>query len=688
MRRSTTSALVAGVIALAAASPGLAAAAPSTPALGTWSASGAAITSTADTAPDGAAAVAASISSAGAALQLAGAGTGTAMAGVHGWIRTTTDAGAVAVATLTDAAGNQNTSAPLHLSGQWQTFGVTVAHPVAGALSLNLSSPAGNGWPSGTTVEVAGVNLGDTGRTTLVRNSSTTNYFNLTPFGGTAHPFVANGYDYGPSAIGAEIGTPWEDPTTCQSDAQILGGEGVTMVAAGIDSAFGNDAIESPVNLTKCADAFWARGIGFGWLFAIQGVNADGVGFVPEYEQRIQAAINLLGDHPATYTWLVGNEMNLNGRDDNCFFDTAVPGQPPCTDPTGGHYLKQLVDYVHANDSGHPVTTKLAGDGGSNCTGAGAMSPNDVPEMDYWAVDLYPATSFGTEFTSCLPGDDSTRPALVAEFGQGRYFCNGLDTAHVTLNGTTVNYACPPGSHEDDSDAQTANTGLWHDILASEAGPSAPTAELMGGTEFMYSDLWWYSSGFVFFAGTALSPANHDTIAVQGGNWYPNGWWAAEWSGTAEAQSAQQAELGQPRVITPEVGAIAAMWGTTVPTVSNVSITPLGGGPTAACEIQVSWTSAQPATTVVSWGQELLVMPSSFTPVHDVESDNTQYSSQFSSSALTTTHSFTIPGTIVGGQGNINPGGTYRISVGGFTASGAGDMSAGTDVLVPALSCS
>ncbi len=687
MRRLSTSALAAALTLLAAGTQGFAATSTAAaPAPGTWSASGATISPTTDTAPGGAPAVAAAITAGSGTLRLAGTTTA-AMAGVRGWIRTISDSGAVAVATLSDAAGHQNASAPLHLSGLWQTFGVTLAHPLAGALSLTLSSAAGSAWPSNTTVEVAGVSLGDTGRSTLVRHSGA-NYFDLTPFGGTTHAFVANGFDYGPSAIGAEIGTPWEDPTTCQSDAQILGGEGVTMVAAGIDSAFGNDAAEVPDNLVKCADAFWARGIGFGWLFAIQGVNGDGVGFVQEYEQRIQVAIDLLGDHPATYTWLVGNEMNLNGRDADCFFDTGVPGQPACTDPTGGHYLRQLVDYVHSNDSGHPVTTKLAGDGGSNCTGAGAMNANDVPAMDYWSVDLYPATGFGTEFTSCLPADDSTRPALVSEFGQARYYCNGLDTAHVSLNGTTVNYACPPGSHEDDADAQTANTGMWHDILASEAGPSAPSAELLGGTEFMYSDLWWYSSGLVFFGGTALSPANHDTMAVQGGNWYPNGWWAPEWAGVAEAQSAQQAELGQKRVITPEVGAIASMWGTTVPTVSNVSLTPVGGGPTAACEIQVSWTSAQPASTVVSWGQELLVMPSSFTPVHDVESDNTQYVSQFSSSALTTTHSFTIPGTIAGGQGNINPGGTYRISVGGFTSSGAGDMSAGTDVLVPALSCS
>jgi hypothetical protein len=624
-------------------------------------------------ATSGGALVNAATSSVTGTLSLSGTATGAPMVGARGRVRTSSDAGALVVATIVDAAGRSATSAPLHLSSQWQTFGVTLAHPALGGLTVTLAPPSSSvAWPAGAELQVAGVSLGDTGRSTLTRVAGT-NYFDLTPYGGTAAPFAVHGFDYGPSPIGAEIGTPWEDPTTCQTDAQTLGGAGVTMVASGIYSAFSDDVLEDPANLVKCADAFWARGIGFGWLYAIQSISGDGAGFVQDFETRFQAAIALLGDHPATYTWLVGNEMNLNGRDGSCFFDRTVPGQPACADPTGGHYLAQLVDYLHTNDAGHPVTTKLSGDGGGGCGTGGVLAAADVPALDYWGVDAYPATTFGTLF-SCMQTEEPTRPVLMTEF------------AHVSLNGTTVNYLCPPGSHEDDRDASFANTSLWKDILGAVASPSNASGEMMGGTEFMYSDLWWFSWGFPFFGGEALSPNDHDTIAVQGGNWYPSGWWSPEWAGVAQAQSAAQAELGQPRVTTPEVAAIAQLWGASMPTVSNVVVTPTGTT-TTACLINVTWTSATPATSVVSWGQVNYIMPQAFQPIHDIEADDTNYTSQLTDNTLTTTHSVTLPGRPIFAQGAILPGATYRIAAGGFDANHGSDMSAGINVTVPALSC-
>jgi hypothetical protein len=646
-----------------------------------WSASGAALSASAVAGPTGNGVLAAAMTSSAGTMQLAGSSTGAAIAGARGWIRATTGSGAVATVTLADSGRRLATSAPLHLSPQWQTFGVTLAHPAAGALNLAVGTQAAGGWPVGTALEVSAVSLGDTGRSTLTRASATTNYFNLTPYGGAAAAFVAHGYDYGPSPIGATIGTPWEDPTTCQSDAQILGGAGVTMVASAIDSAAAFDVATDPDGLVKCADAFWARGVGFAWLFAIQSVPADGAGFVQDYETKLQLAIALLGDHPATYTWLVGNEMNLSGRDGACFFDQ------PCSDPTGGHYLAQLVDYLHANDAGHPVSTKISGDGGGGCTSSGVISPSDVQALDYWSDDDYPATSFGS-FFSCLQSEDNTRPVLMTEFGQGRWFCNGLDTAHLGNAGaySTVNYLCPPGSHEDDSDAQTANTSLWQGILGDIASPTTPGNELLGGTEFMYSDLWWFSWGLPFQGGEAYPPTDHAVIATYCGCWYPNGWWSPEWAGAAQAQTAAQAEEGQPRVTTPEVAAISQLWGKSPPSVSNVSMVP-GGTPTTACTVTVTWTSATPATTVVDWGVQNILLPQAFFPVHDVYADDTEYAQQFQDSTLTTTHSFTIPGPVVDAQGALLPGSTYRIAVGGFDATSGSDMSAGTNVTVPALSC-
>jgi hypothetical protein len=669
VNRSRQSVLIAaGVLVLvapvarAAVTPGRA---PVASATGWWAASGASLRPAGGIGPGRASAEIVTVRSPGAAVRLTGRTVRAGLESVRGWIRATAGTKVVAVARLTDSAGRSYLSATLHLNSLWQTFGVTSRGATAGPLSVTFTAAPGSRWAPGTQIQLSAVTTADTGRSTLQRVSGT-NEFTLTPYGGTAAPFVAHGYDYGPTPIGGTIYTPWTDPATCQADAQIMRGLGVTVAAASLEW----EVLDNQQNLLQCADAFWAAGIGFAWLFPIQSTPADGEGFVQRYELELQEAISLLGNHPATYIWLVGNEMNLNGRDGSCFFDVTVPGQPACTDPTGGHYLAQLVNYVHTNDPGHPVSTKLSGDGGGGCTPNGVVSADDVPALDFWSVDEYPATTFGNAFT-CLQQEDATRPALVTEFGNTRFLCNGTDV----LNALTVDYSCPPGSREDDADQAYSNSGLWQNIVAAEATAANPDGELLGATQFMYSDLWWYSLGAPFNGGEAYSQFNHDTISVDDGA-YPSGYSAFEWWGGTQAQLPGQG--GDPRVTTPELAASAQVWGTTgLPFVSNVSIKPLDT-PTSACTVLATWTTATPATSRVDWGRSEVGF-NSFSPDHEILFDNTTYTAHQEDDTLTTNHQLVLTGPFVVG--------TYRFVVRGFDATYGSDAAAGIDVNIPGGTC-
>jgi hypothetical protein len=622
-----------------------------------------------------------------AEVSLAGNSNGSGVAGARGWIREVGGSGAVAVATLTDSAGHRISSAPLHLSALWQTFGVTDTTIESGALRLSIG--AASRWPSGTRIELASVLADATGKTTLTRVPGT-NEFTLTPAGEHPRPFLAHGYVYWPYPIGDELGAPWAIPATCQADAQILRGLGVTMIEMPAQSAGDPGVMDNPWPvLRKCADSFWAAGIGIAWLFPINNdfvnvsVNEAGVSkgvggatFVSAWEAFFHQVIGEFGDHPATEIWLVGNEMNQNGRDSQCFFDYA-PGAGPCTDVSGGHWLSQLVDYLHSNDPGHPVSTKIAGQGGDCGSDASAnlISPENVPHLDFWSVDEYPGSSFGGAFT-CLQREDPTRPVLMSEFGNARLYCPGKDSLSYT-SGYTTDLACPPGSHEDDAIQTSANTGLWRDIVAAEATPENPQGELLGGAQFMYSDLWWLS--------LVGPPVAHDAVAY-GWTSGPNGWLAIEWEGAAQAQLASQS--GEPRVTTPEMASIAAVWGSVappddppitgwgrLPLVSDVAISP-AATPSGVCAVRASWTTAEPATSRVDWGVTQLVTG----PTGDLLADNTEYTDSQETDKATTHHDLVMRGPFV-------PGATYRFAVRSFDANYASDASAGVDVTIPLGTC-
>jgi hypothetical protein len=624
------------------------------------------------------------------AITVGKARTGSGLESARGWIRQLGGGPSVVIATLTDPVGRRATSAPLHLSALWQTFGVTqesLGGPSSLPLTLTIAPAAGSSWPANTRLQVSGVEIGAVGRSTLIRQPGS-NVFVLTRSGERPYPFLAHGFLYWPQVIGGEEDAPsWADPATCQADAQILRGLGVTLVQANLDV----DLAHNAVGMLKCADAFWAAGIGIAWLSdqEPQRPHQYSTAYAKAYEAYLGEAISILGDHPATYMWLIGNEEDQasGGRNAGCFYDYPPPGQPACSDyGGGGHYLSQFVDYLHENDAGHPVSTKVtAGSSGCNDTASGGVpNPNgivsakDVPALDFWSVDNYPASTFGGYF-SCLQQDDPTRPALVSEFGNARLYCPGRDSLSTT-SGYTTDLACPPGSHEDDGTQALANAGLWQDIVNAEATPDNPDGELLGGTEFMYSDLWWI--------GLEGPPVMHQPIAY---SWTsgPNGWLAVEWEGGAQAQLPGQG--GDPRVTTPELAAVARVWGPATPPLTppagtgpGVGRLPFVGnvhlatvpGPNATCAVDATWSTAAPATSRVDWGQVQIVTDSG----GDLIADNTAYTQHRDQPALTESHDVTVTGPYV-------PGTTYRFVVRGFDADYGSDASPGIDVTIPSGGC-
>lgn len=663
LRRSTllvTAALV-GSSALATLPPGGAAAS------GDWSATGATLQSVAGDAPHGGDSTLLTVTGDGAAMSETAAQPATAgtLYGVRGWVRQVGGAAAVAQVTLTDSAGATFASAPIHLSTLWESFGVTSATPAAGDMRITLAAAPKTSLPGGAVVEIGGVTAQSVSRSVTARKSpgsTTDKEITLSVNGGAAQVYDPRGYLYWPYFIGEQWPTSsWADAATCQTDAQLLGAEGVTMLQVPIEP----DLLSNQSAVLQCADAFWAQGIGVDWLSdGLGGSQSIEIGpwYVPAYEQELQQAISAVGNHPATQMWLIGNEEDAQGNNGNatdqaarnCYFN-------PCTNDSGGggDYLEKLVEYIHTNDPGHLVGTKLTTGSLGSCTGNSWLRAGEVPSLDYWGIDAYSQTTYGNTFT-CMSQDDPGRPGMVTETGNSRYYCPGTDlyTISSTTTSEKIDVACPPGSHESQDNQSTGNVDLWKEIDANYATAANPGGELIGAQEFMYSDLWWFT--LTFFTGSTGTPATHDVESFNLIPSYPNSFWVPEWVGAGYAQDVSQS--GQPRITTEVFTALGQLWQSTVtfPTISNVSVTPLST-PDAPCQIDVKWTSATPTTSRVDWARDDTTTISDGNN-QDVLMDNANFLDSASDGTLTTSHDVVI-------SGDLNAGETVHVVARGFDSS-------------------
>lgn len=623
MAASTISACVAATLGFTPAGIGAAAATPS------WQAQDAVLSPLSGSGPNGTAGISISIAGAqpsvSATLDAPVAANG--VTGIKGWLRQTAGTPAVVHATVTDAAGDTAVSAPLHLAAWWQSFGVTLhVAPAAQGQAVHVTlAPAGTGTLGvGAHLDLAGISAASAPPSVTKRVAGTRE---ITLNGAVFNP---RGWLYWATPIGdTGLYSTVNDPATCQADAQLLGADGATIVQIPFD----NEVQNAAPSLTQCLDAFWAAGVGIAVLldppFAVY--SATDAGTIA-WEANVRLAAQLYASHPATELWLMGNEIDLNGGSDapGCFFDigTCAVGS--------GHQFDTLAALLKSLDPNHLVGTKI-------CCNYAVQTSSDVPQLDFWGVDAYPATSFGTNFTF-WKNNDPSRPTMITEFGNDRFFCA---SPTVNLNSTTVAICAANGSGEDQPDQNTANSGLWREIISNEATASNPQGSVIGGTTFMYSDLWWFD-GFDVCGG----PNTHDSCATSGGvNSYPDNWWAPEWIGATDAQLPQQA--GDPRVTTQSFTALGQIWtGLTYPTVSGATVSNV-----TSCRATVSWTTAEAATSRADYGVVQMVAANG-----QLQSDNTTFPSNVQDATFATSHQLTLTG--------LAPGTTYRVVARGFDSAG------------------
>ena len=594
-----------------------------------WQVQDAVLSQLSGAAPKGAAGITISIAGAQPALSriLSAPAAANGVTGIRGWVRQTAGTPGVARVRVADAAGHTAISAPLHLAAWWQSFGVTLRTGSAargGTVRATLEPATSGALAPGVRLDVAGITAAPAAPSVTKRVAGTRE---ITLNGAVFNP---RGWLYWATPIGgAGLYTTFNDPATCQADATLLGADGANIVQIPFDNELQNAA----PTLMQCLDAFWAAGVGVAVLldppFAVYSPTDAGT---LAWEANVRVAAQLFASHPATELWLMGNEIDLNGQANapGCFFDIGTCSQG------SGHQFDTLAALLKSLDPNHLVGTKI-------CCNYAVQTSSDVPQLDFWGVDAYPATSFGTNFTF-WKNNDPSRPTMITEFGNDRFFCA---SPTVNLNPSTVATCAANGSGEDQPDQSTADSDLWREIISNDATASNPQGSVIGGTTFMYSDLWWFD-GF----DACGSTTTHDVCATNGGvSSYPDGWWAPEWIGSTYAQLPQQA--GDPRITTQTFTSLGQIWtGLQYPTVSGAAVSNV-----TSCSAGVAWTTAEAATSRVDYGVVQIVAAAG-----QLHSDNTTFPNNVQDAGLVTSHQLKITG--------LAPNTTYRVVVRGFDSAG------------------
>ena len=542
-------------------------------------------------------------------------------------VMTGTGSGGVEV----DVAGAH--SAPLHLDGIQQAFGVSFTQPVAGPVQAALRITAS--WRPGDQITVHSLSAApSTPSVTTVKAGTREVYLN-----GSA--YTMKGYNYWSTMpIGDQfLVNSWaEDTGACQNDARLLAAAGVNTLRLYYEP----DSVALLSNYDTCLDAFWANGIGAYWMvypdFVAGGFNDPSL--VPAGEEWVQRAINDVASHPATILWNVGNEEESTSSSAPLqWYGSKSANQPGLLDTYAA--------YIHQNDPDHLVSTTMTE------AFSYQLSSVDDPHVDLWGVNSYSATqSPGTYFTT-LKNEDP-RPIYFSEWGTDRYYCI-TGTVFIPGSPESIVGGCKtPGSGEDQPAQASVDAAAWDNIAANLATDANTQGADIGGTAFMYSDNWSYSIG----ALEPTSPWTHDTI---GRTWpaAPDGYENAEWWGVSDSLPRNSTQL---RGTSTAFDALASRWrATTVPTDSNLAVAPVALG-NGLCTVTVSWTSALAASTEVLGGIDLAAGNDG----GDMYQDDTIVTDQYSDAAnpaYVTSHSVTLPLQLVSGE-------SYYIQPRGFTSSG------------------
>jgi hypothetical protein len=163
------------------------------------------------------------------------------------------------------------------------------------------------------------------------------------------------------------------------------------------------------------------------------------------------ATVSYFKNHPGILGWMVGNEFNYNNLYGAANFDSAVS------------IVKSAISAIHAADPDHPVLL-------SHGEVPSADTYGRIPEVDIWALNLYPSLDLSSRFSAWAAL--SKKPMMVGEYG-----------ADAFNNNTNA---------EDQASQATATSTLTMQIIQHYSAAAADSGHpVLGGTPYSLSDEWW-----------------------------------------------------------------------------------------------------------------------------------------------------------------------------------------------------
>lgn len=261
-------------------------------------------------------------------------------------------------------------------------------------------------------------------------------------------PYVVNGVAYAPIGVNENWQDGWRDrPDRYNVDFPLIADMGANTVR-----------LYAPLLSSNMLDAAAAEGLMVIPTFGVDSINLECAAGKAAMEAQFLDIVDQWGDHPAILAWLVGNEVNLN----------LTSGADLCAD-----WYPQLQSMALAAENAGstlPVGTAVAGmaDTCSSCS-----DDIDLPNVDFWGVQLYLGCTYGTAFAEYAAKPDCSRPLIVTEYG-----IDAFDRP-----------AAAPGVEDQAAQASCLEGGLAEGHL--ELAARTPGGVLAGQTVFAWSDEWW-----------------------------------------------------------------------------------------------------------------------------------------------------------------------------------------------------
>lgn len=318
-------------------------------------------------------------------------------------------------------------------------------------------------------------------------------------------PFSVNAFAYNPIDVGENWQFTWVDRgDRYDVDYPLMSDMGANAVR-----------VYAPLVTTRMLDAALAEGLFVIPTFAVESRNLECASGKSYVEDRFADMVAEWKDHPAILMWLVGNEVNLN----------LTPGVDLCTD--WYPQLNAMAAAAEAVGSTHPVGTAV-GEMADVCTSC--SDDTDLPNVDFWGVQLYRGCDYGDAFSDYAAKPDCGRPLIVTEAG--------IDAFHQPQGG---------GGSEDQAIQANCIDTLVEDGNVDLAVRSGGLGVLAGQTMFEWADEWWKSECPTCNWGT------HDTNNPWTAGGFPDGKGHEEWFGF-NGIDAGDSSVRTPRTVGTTVG--------------------------------------------------------------------------------------------------------------------------------------